>query len=123
MFLPAELTPEEIMTHCDFHNKIHKGKALMRISKGIYGLKEVGCLANQQLQQYLDPHSCIPSKHTPSLSKYDATKTLFTLVVDNFGVKHLIKSNDEYLVQDLKYKHKGTELNWEGRKLCGINLK
>ena len=47
---------------------------------------------------------------------------MFTLVVDDFGVKHLVKSSTVDLVQALKDECE-VEVKWEGNKLFGINLK
>ena len=102
--------------------KIYNKKSLAHNSKGMCGLKEAGALENQQLQQYLSQHGYTPSKHIPGLWKHDTTNNFFALGVDCFGVKHLRKSNYDYLTQALKDKHE-VELNWEGKKLCGIKLK
>ena len=111
------------MTHCSLYERIHNGKVFMSISEGIRGLKEVVGLANQQLQQYLDPYGHTPSKYTSGLLKHDTTKTMLNLVVNDFRVKHIIKSNAKHLIQALKDKHEDKEVNWEGSKLCGIDLK
>ena len=42
MFLTVGLTPEETMTHCNLHDKMHNTKVLMCISKGAHELKEEG---------------------------------------------------------------------------------
>ena len=47
---------------------------------------------------------------------------MFTLIVDNFGIKYIGKDNTKYLIKALKDKYKDVEVNWEGDKLCGINL-
>lgn len=79
--------------------KNHNVKALMRIGKGTCGLKEVGALSKKQIWRHLHSHGCIPSKFTPGIWKYDATKNMSTLVVEGFGVKCIRKSNDEQLMQ------------------------
>ena len=61
-------------------------------------------------------------KCTPGLWNNDTTKTMFTLVVYEFGVKCLSKSNAENMIQELKDKYE-VEINLEGNKLCGINLR
>ena len=48
--MPAGLKPEETMKQFNFHDKIQKGKVFIRIMKGKHVLKEVGTLANQQVQ-------------------------------------------------------------------------
>ena len=123
MIISEESTLEEIMKPCEFHDKIHNGKVLTCFSKGAYGLKQSGSLANQQLRHNSAPCGRTLSKHIPSLRKNDATNTMLTLVVNDFRVKKFSNSNAEHLTQALKDKHEGVEANWEGIKLCGINLK
>ena len=50
--------------------------------KGMHGLKEASTLAHEELRQHLEQYGHHPNRHTT---------TLFTLVVDDFGVKHLTK--------------------------------
>ena len=67
MFLPAELTPDKITTACDLQPKNRHDNTYVSINKGIYGLKEAGALANQQLRQHLAPCGYSPEKFTPGL--------------------------------------------------------
>ena len=67
MFLPIELTPEEITPHCNLHENMHNTKMFMCISKGICGLKESGSLSDQQLYQHLVPYENTSSKHSVGL--------------------------------------------------------
>jgi hypothetical protein len=46
---------------------------------------------------------------------------LFTLVVDNFGVKYVNKDNVNHLIKCLKQKYKLTK-DWGGNLYCGIKL-
>ena len=50
IFLPAKLIPDKIMIAYNLYDKIYNSKIYISINKGIYGLKEAGTLANQQLQ-------------------------------------------------------------------------
>ena len=95
----------------------------MSVNKGACGLKEVGDLDNYQLKQHLAPHGHTPSKQTMGLWKHNSTKKMFSLVVDNFGVKYFIKNNANRLINALKEKIEDAEVKWEGDKLYGINLK
>ena len=49
MFLPRDVSPEEIMTHQNLRSKTRNVKVLMRINKDICGLKEAGALASAKL--------------------------------------------------------------------------
>ena len=59
----------------------------MDIQRGMYGLKQAGKIANDQLKDRLIPHGYLPCKNTPGLWKHINKPILFTLIVDNFGVK------------------------------------
>ena len=50
MFLPFDLIPKEIVDHYNLKSMIHNRIIYMAINKSIYDLKEVGALANVQLQ-------------------------------------------------------------------------
>ena len=95
----------------------------MSINKGIYRLQKAGTLANQQLQQYLVPYGYTPICYTPSLWKHNSSQVIFGLIVDDFAVKYTNKENAQHLVNALKDKYEDVEVNWDGDKLCGINLK
>lgn len=82
--------------------KIHNGKALTCISKGICGLKEAGALANEKLQQHLSPHDYTKSKQNLGIWKHNTTKKNFALVIDDVDVKCLNKINADHLMQVLQ---------------------
>lgn len=121
--LPAELIPDEIMKAYHLYDKVHNGKICMQINKGICGLKEAGALANEQLQQRLAPYGYTPTRCAPGLWKYTNDKVIFGLIVDDFAVKYTSRAQAEHLVQALKDKDEDVDINWDGNKLCGINLK
>ena len=49
MVLPLDLIPNEIIEKYNLNDIAHNGNIYMQINKGIYGLKEAGALANEQL--------------------------------------------------------------------------
>ena len=59
--------------------------------------------------------------HTPGLWKHVSCRIVFTLVVDDFGVKYINKKNDDHLVAALKVKYKISK-DWTGSLYCGIDL-
>ena len=63
----------------------------MRIIRGIYGLPQSGKLANDLLKKRLEVHGYREVKHTPGLFKHDWRPMWFTLVSDDFGIKHIGK--------------------------------
>ena len=53
----------------------------------MYGLKEAGYLENVKLKQILVKEGYILSKFTPYLHTYKNRDIVFSLVVNDFGVK------------------------------------
>ena len=43
--------------------------------------------------------------------------------MDDFGIKYIGKENALHLISALKDKYEDVEVNWDGDRLCGINLR
>ena len=59
---------------------------------------------------------------TPGLWKHTSRPILFTLVVDDFGVKYTRQEDINHLIGCIKEKYQLTE-DWTGNLCCGIKLK
>ena len=59
--------------------------------------------------------------NTPGLWYHDTCPILFTLEVDNFGVKYISNDNVKHLIARLKTIYTLTE-DWTGDLYCGISL-
>ncbi len=78
-------------------------------------------MANKQLQWKLAPfgyHECV---NTPGLWYNGTCLILFTLEVNNFGVKYINNDNVKHLIARLKTTYTLTE-DWTGDLYCGISL-
>ncbi len=53
--------------------------------------------------------------------KHDSRPILFTLVVDDFGIKYVGKEHLDHLLKILEGYYK-LEVDWEGARYCGIQL-
>ena len=62
----------------------NQGWIYMRIKKGMYGIKQAGIIANQELVKHMAPFEYHPVQHTPGLWVHDNRQTIFSLVVDDF---------------------------------------
>ena len=94
----------------------------MEIRKAIYGLKqEAGKLANKQLEKVLATRDYYPSKYTPGLYLHKTRPISFTLVVDNFGVKYVNKSDALHLKKTLRDNYP-MKSDWKGTRYIDINL-
>ena len=76
----------------------------MEIRKGMPGLKQTGHITNDRLKIHLYQFGYAPVPRTPALWKHATRDITFTLVVDNFGVKYVVKENADHLIESLKKK-------------------
>ena len=77
-------------------------------NKGMYGLPQVGLLANELLEKQLNENGYRQCKLVPRLWKHDWRPIQFTLVVDDFGVKYVGKEHALHLKATLKQDYKVT---------------
>jgi hypothetical protein len=89
--------PEGIVQNYNLNALAVDGWVYIEIRKGMYGLKQVGLLANQLLQTRLAPFGYYPARHTPGLWLHKTRPISFTLVVDDFAVKYVGKQHAEHL--------------------------
>ena len=94
----------------------------MEIRKGMPGLKQAGKLANDRLQAHLLKYGYSPVPRTASLWKHDKTNVMFTLVVDDFGVRFTKKEDAQHLIDSLQALYPIT-VDWTGTKYLGLTLK
>ncbi len=122
MCIPLELFPPWIIAQYDLLTKVHRGHIYLEMHRAVWGLPQAGILANKLLHKRLAPHGYYKCKQTPGLWKHTSRPILFTLVVDNFGVKYTNQEDVNHLIGSLK---KGYELtkDWDGNLYCGIKLK
>ena len=66
--------------------------------------------------------------HTPGLWRHVTKPVLFSLVVDDFGVKYVGEEHVNHLIKALQTDHKvpgdayEVEVDWGGDLFCGISL-
>ena len=91
----------------------------MKIVKGMPGLKQAPRLANEILVHHLAPYGYAPVQHTPSLWKHESNGILFSLLVDDFGIKSTSESATSHLLQSLRDKYQIT-VDPNGTKFLGF---
>ena len=87
----------------------------------VWGLQQAGILANRRLNQKLAPFRYHECKNNPGLWYHKTRQITFMLVVNNFGVKYVDKSNVEHLITSLKANYTLT-IDWMGNLYCRISL-
>jgi hypothetical protein len=121
MRMPVRLLPDAFIEAYNLGPKIYKGHVYMEIRKGMYGLPQAGILANQLLRKRLKPHGYYEVPNTPGLWKHTTRPTIFTLVVDDFGIKYVGDEHARHLIDTLA-KYYTVETDWTGGLYCGIKL-
>jgi hypothetical protein len=88
----------------------------------MYGLPQAGILANQLLtKRLLEPQGYYQCRHTPGLWRHKWRPILFSLVVDDFGVKYAGREHVDHLIASVE-KHYAFSKDWEGKLYCGIHI-
>ncbi len=102
--------------------KVHREHIYLEMQRAVWGLPQAGILANKLLRKRLAPHGYYERKQMLGLWKHTSWPILFTLVVDNFGVKYTNQGGVDHLIGSLKKDYELTE-DWDGDLYCGIKLK
>ena len=102
MRIPLSLIPDEIVAQYDLRKLSKDGWVYMEIRKGIPGLKQAVRIANKRLTKHLQNHGYAPCPCTPALWRHNTLPIVFTLVVDNFGVKYTSKHNADHIINVLR---------------------
>jgi hypothetical protein len=93
MQMPIAIIPQEIIDECNPMPLACKDHAHIETQPNMCGLAQAGLLANNSLTKQLAPKGCHPCRHTPGPWHHKWKPILFSLVVDNFGAKHMGKQN------------------------------
>ena len=121
MRMKLELIPQEIIDKYNLRELAHNGWVYIRIIRGMYGLPESGILANQLLKKRLLKSGYYECQFTPGLYKHVWRPIIFSLVVDDFGVKCQGIQHARHLKQTLEQYYE-VSVDWEGKLFCGVTL-
>ena len=102
MHIPLSLIPDENMDQYDLRQLSKDGWVYMEIWKGMPGLKQAGRIANEDLTKQFQKHGYAPCSCNPALWRHNTLPIVFTLVVDDFGVKYTGKHNADHLINALQ---------------------
>ena len=89
MKLPLSMFPREIVQQYNLKDLVAvDGYVYMDIRKGMPGIKKDARLASNRLTKNLARNGYATVPHTPSLWCYHTSDLVFSLVVDDFGIKY-----------------------------------
>ena len=122
MRIALKHVPPDIIERYQLQSFIHNGYLLMEITKGIYGLKQAGKLAQDMLTTHLAKHEYMQCPNTPCLFKHKTNSVAFTLVVDDFFIKYKDIKHAEHLIKSLSELYTITTLMGNTQKYIGITM-
>jgi hypothetical protein len=115
--------PEDIIEYYNLKDKATPdGYIYCEIQKGMYGLPQVGIIAQQLLKEHLQKHGYCQSQMTPGLWKHDTCSISFSLVINNFGVKYVGKENAQQLLDTVQQYYK-CSCKWKGERYCRLTIR
>jgi hypothetical protein len=117
----TDLTKEFVTMYNLANNATSNGYIYIKIQKGIYGLPQAGILAQELQEQHLNKHGYRQSPNTPGLWRHNYRPILFTLCVDDFGIKYAGRKHAEHFASILS-KHYNCSHNWDGQRYLGMNI-
>jgi hypothetical protein len=119
--IPRHMLPDNIIDLYNLEPLIVNDYVYAEVRKGMYGLPQAGKLANDALVKYLAPHGFIPCDVTPGLWRDTTSDLMFTLVVDDFGVRYTDKATVDRLLNVLQQEYK-CSTDWTGERYVGLTL-
>jgi hypothetical protein len=122
MRLHLDIVPEEIIIQYKLRDiATSLGWVYIEIQKGMYGLKQAGMIANQQLTQHLAKYDYFPTPRTPGLWQHRTRPVSFSLVVDDFGIKYVGRTHADHLLNALAALYT-ISTDWSGALYCGLTI-
>jgi hypothetical protein len=92
------------------------------IRQGMYGLPQVGIIAQELMVKRLNEHGYTQSETKPGLWTHEWRAITFSLVVDNFGVKNIGEERAQHLLQTVQIYYTCL-FKKEGERYCGLTIK
>ena len=114
--------PDEVIHEYSLRNLVDDdGWVYCEIRMAIYGLKESGRLANEQLKKVLAAADYHPCRFTHGLYRHASRPICFSLCVDDFGVKYKRKEDALHLEKVLNDSYP-MKADWTGNFYLGLTL-
>jgi hypothetical protein len=119
--IPTHMLPPAIVKLYQLEPKISNGYVYTEVRKGMYGLPQAGKLANNRLHKFLAPFGYVPCPVTPGLWKHLHSDLMFTLVLNDFGIRYTNKQDVGDLIATINKEYKCSQ-DWTGNRYIGLTL-
>ena len=119
--MKIDILLNEIIKKYNLRDIVHNEYVYFKIKIGMYGLPEAGILANKLLKKRLSTHVYYECQFTPGLYRHMWHPIMFSLVVDDFGVKCQGIQHAKHLKEALE-KYSEVDVDWKGQLFYSITL-
>jgi len=119
--ISMSVMPQEIIDEYHLEQYAHNGWVYFELTKGMYGLKQAGRLANDLLSTRLNIHGYYECATTPGLWRHKWRPVIFALIVDNFAIQYTGRQHAEHLLSALQ-EHYDVSTDWDATKFAGVDL-
>ena len=102
------------------YNQINSFLYVM-VEKWMYWLVQAGIIAHTAIKKRLQQLGYEPAPITPGLWRHNKNGITFTIVVNDFGIKHQRKEDVLHLIHTIQEKYEITQ-DWTGGLYSGITL-
>ena len=122
MKVPYKHFPLDIRARYKLDTKVtESNNIVIKMKKGMYGIKKAAILAYDQLKKYLTMHRYCPIVGTTGMWEHKTRQTKFCVCVNDFGIKYFNKGEAEHLFGCLWQKYKCTT-DMQGKNYCGLTF-
>ena len=121
MCMSLHSIPDEIIVQYNLLSLASDGWFYLKILKGVPGLKQAGIIANDRLTLHIAKHGYTPIPRTLLLWSHAHLPIMFSLVIDNFGVKYTIDASAHHLIAALRSLYT-ISVDWYGPLFCVLTL-
>jgi hypothetical protein len=123
MRLKLSNMPDDFIAHYHLHDIATPNEYVYcKIRQGMYGLLQVGIIAQELLAKRLKEHGYTQSKTMPGLWSHEWHPITFSLIVDDFRVKYIAEEHAQHLLQTVQ-KYYTCSFEKEGERYCGLTIK
>lgn len=121
MRIASKCIPAATQEKFELDPYLNQDHMVVEITKGIYGLKQAGLLAQRRLVKHLALHGYHQTDTTPCLFHHDTRPISFVLIVDDFGIKHHGSEHAQHLIDTLQLLYT-LKVNWKGDRFIGFSI-
>jgi hypothetical protein len=114
--------PTSIMDQYNLTPLLYNRHVYFEIRKCMYGLPQAGKLSQTRLIRHLSTHGYVQCANTPCLFRHVTRDIMFSLVVDDFGVRYTDQADADHLIKTLESNAYKLKVRPLGEAYLGMSI-